>query len=278
MRNLIFFLYKYHTFILFFILQLIAFTIIYRFNNYQRASFLNITGGVSNNFYQTTNNIKNYFYLKQINDSLLVENARLRNQNIISFYQSGFTTTSISDTTYKQQYTYVAAGVVNNSIIYRNNYLTIDKGSAHGIKQGMGVISSNGVVGIVMSVSKNFATVLSVLNSNAKISAMLKKNDAFGSLIWDGDDPKMCRLLDVNKHVDVRSEDEVVTSKYSSIFPQGLPIGKVYSHMLQPGDNFYTIKVQLNTDFATIKTVYVVNNLFKQEQEELEKPNLQFDY
>jgi rod shape-determining protein MreC len=277
MRNLIFFLYKYHTFLLFFALQIIALTIFYRYNAYQRASFLNVTGGIANNFYETVNNTKNYFYLKRINDSLMVENARLRNQMLNAYYHTGVTSTFVTDTAYQQQYEYIAATVVNNSVIYRNNYLTLDKGSYHGIKQGMGVVTNNGVVGIVMSVSKNFCTVLSVLNSNSKISAMLKKNNAFGSLVWDGVDPTMCNLLDVNKHVDVKVNDEVVTSNYSKLFPQGLPIGSIYTYRLEPGDNFYTIKVKLNVDFSTLKTVYIIRNLLKEEQQTLENQSYKID-
>jgi rod shape-determining protein MreC len=134
----------------------------------------------------------------------------------------------------------------------------------------MGVISESGVVGIVMSVSDRYSTVLSLLNNNCKISAKMKKNGAFGSLVWDGDDPKFAKLLDVNKHVALSINDEVVTSNFSTIFPEGLPIGRVYSHFLDAGDNFHTIKVELNTDFSTLSTVYVIRNLFKEEQQTLE--------
>ena len=179
MRNLIFFLYKYYTFILFFSLEMVSLVILYQFNNYQRASFLNYTGGIASGFYESVNNTTNYFSLRRINDSLMNENARLRAQQLNAYYQSGFTLSSIVDTVYKQQYSYIAANVVNNSITKRNNYITIDKGRAHGIETDMGVISSNGVVGIVTSVSENFATIRSALNSGTKISAMLKKNNAF---------------------------------------------------------------------------------------------------
>lgn len=277
MRNLIFFIYKYYTFILFFTLELTSFVIVYRFNTYQRASFLNLTGGIANNFYEMVSNTNNYFGLRKLNDSLLVENARLRTQMLNAYYQNGITLSSINDSLYKQQYQYISANVVNNSVIYRNNYITIDKGSNHGIEQDMGVITNNGVVGIVLHVSKNYATVLSILNSNSKISAMLKKNNAFGSLVWDGIDPKFCRLLDVNKHIEIKTNDEVVTSNYSKIFPEGLPIGFIYSHTLDAGDNFHSIKVQLNTDFATLKSVYVIRNLLKDEQKNLETKSYKID-
>lgn len=270
MRNLIFFLYKYYTFILFFSLELFSFIILYQYNNYQRASFLNYTGSIASGFYQTINNTTNYFSLRNINDSLMAENARLRAQMINAYYQSGFAQTSINDTVYKQQYSYISANVVNNSVTKRNNYITIDKGSLAGIKSDMGAIGSNGVVGIVTSVSAHYATIRSALNSNTKISCMLRKNSAFGSLEWNGDDPKFSSLKYVNKHVPITGNDEVVTSNYSTLFPEGIPVGKIYSHSLDAGDNFHLIKVELYTNFAMLKNVYVIRNIFKEEQQSLE--------
>ncbi len=243
---------------------------LYQYNNYQKASFLNFTGGIASGFYESVNSTTNYFGLRNINDSLLVENARLRAQMLNAYYQSGFTQTSINDTVYKQQYSYISANVVNNSVTKRNNYITIDKGTLHGIEPDMGVISSNGVVGIVTSVSKHFATIRSALNGNTKISCMVKKNNAFGSLEWNGDDPKFSSLKYVNKHVPITTEDEVVTSNYSTLFPQGIPVGKIYSHTLDAGDNFHVIKIELYTDFSTLKNVYVIKNILKTEQQTLE--------
>jgi rod shape-determining protein MreC len=160
--------------------------------------------------------------------------------------------------------------VVNNSVTKLNNYITIDKGSDAGIEPDMGVIGSNGVVGIVTSVSEHYATIRSALNSNTKISCMFKKNNAFGSLEWNGDSPKFSSLKYVNKHVEISSNDEIVTSNYSKLFPQGIPVGRVFSHSLDAGDNFHYIKVELNTDFSTLKNVYVVKNILKNEQQNLE--------
>ncbi|MBU3662566.1 MAG: rod shape-determining protein MreC [Bacteroidetes bacterium] len=273
MRNLIFFLYKYYTFLLFFALEMFSFIVLYRYNNYQKANFLNFTGGVASQFYETVNNTTNYFSLREINDSLMSENARLRGQMLNAYYSDGFTQTSINDTFYKQQYSYISANVVNNSVTLRNNYITIDKGALHGIKPDMGVISSNGVVGIVTSVSNHFSTIRSALNSNTKISCMIKKNNAFGSLEWNGDDPTYSSLKYVNKHVPVTSNDEIVTSNYSTLFPQGISVGKVYSHSIEADENFHTIKVELHTNFSELKNVYVIRNILKEEQQALEALN-----
>ncbi len=258
-------------FFIFFLLEVLAFVILYRYNNYQKASFLNYTGSVSNNFYTGITNTKDYFNLRRVNDSLQLENARLRNQLIASYYQNNISTSTINDTVYKQQYTYLAARVVNNSVTKRNNYITLNRGRLHGIEEEMGVITENGIVGIVNHVSDHYCTVLSLLNSECRISAKIKKNGAFGALVWDGGDPKFAKLLDVNKHVPIAVNDEIITSNFSPIFPEGLPIGKIKEHSLEAGDNFHSIEVELYTDFGMLSTVYVIKNLFKQEQKALEE-------
>lgn len=270
MRNLIFFISKYYVFFMFFGLEIFSFIVIYRFNHYQKANFVNYTTGVTSSFYSAVSNTQQYFSLRRMNDSLQIENAKLRSQLFSSYYQNGLTVKNINDTLYKQQYEYIAATVVNNSVTKRNNYITLNRGSLHGIEPQMGVISESGIVGIVLSVSPRYCTVLSLLNNNCKISAKVKKNGAFGSLVWDGADPRIARLLDVNKHVPVSTNDLIITSNYSTIFPEGIPIGKIYSHTLDAGDNFHTIKVELFTDFSTVSTVYVIRNLLKQEQQTLE--------
>jgi rod shape-determining protein MreC len=270
MRNLIFFISKYYVFFLFFTLEIFAFVIVYRFNNYQKASFVNYTTGVTSSFYTTVNNTNQYFNLRRVNDSLQMENARLHSQLITSYYQNNFSPKQINDTMYKQQYEYIPATVVNNSVTKRNNYITLNRGKDHGVEPEMGVISETGIVGIVMSVSDHYCTVLSLLNNNCKISAKIKKNGAFGSLRWEGDDPKYAKLLDVNKHVPIATNDEIITSNFSTIFPEGIPIGRIFSHSLDAGDNFHTIKVELYTDFGTVSSVYIIRNLMKGEQTNLE--------
>lgn len=271
MRNLLFFLYKYYTFLLFFSLELFSLIILYQYNTYQRASFLNTTGAIAASFYEKVNNTTSYFSLRRINDSLLTENARLRTLQLNAYYQNGFTLSTLNDTNYKQQYSYISANVVNNSVIRRNNYITIDKGRLHGIEPNMGVISSNGVVGIVTAVSEHFSTIRSALNKDTKISAMLKKNGAFGSLEWKGDNPKYTNLVDVNKHVQVKVGDEVITNNFSTIFPVGIPVGVISEQSLDAGDNFHTLKVELYTDFSTLRNVYVIRNKFRDEQVDLER-------
>jgi rod shape-determining protein MreC len=270
MRNLLFFISKYYVFFLFFSLEIFSFVIIYRFNNFQKASFVNYTTGITSSFYSSISNTKQYFSLRRVNDSLQFENARLHSQLITSYYENKFIPKLINDTTYKQQYEYIPANIVNNSVTKRNNYITLNRGRDHGIIPEMGVISESGIVGIVMNVSEHYCTVLSLLNNNCKISAKIKKNGAFGSLVWDGNDSHFAKLLDVNKHVLISVNDEIITSNFSTIFPEGISIGRIYSHNLDAGDNFHTIKIKLNTDFGTVSSVYIIRNLMKEEQINLE--------
>jgi rod shape-determining protein MreC len=178
--------------------------------------------------------------------------------------------TVIKDTLRKQQYTYITARVINNSVNRRNNYLTLDKGSLQGIEKDMGVISSSGVVGIVKDVSKHYCTVMSVLHKNTRISARFNHNNYFGSPVWDGNDSREATLLDIAKHVKFSVGDTLVTTVFSSIFPEGVMVGVVKESNIKKGDNFYKITVNLSANFLNLSHVYIVNNLLKKEQQELE--------
>ena len=271
MRNLFAFIWKYYFVFLFILLEIIASFLIVQNNSFHKASFLNSSNVISASIFNTTNNISGYLGLRSTNELLAVENEKLHAQSILSFAKFYTNLWRINDTIYEQQYTYLSARVINNSIYKRNNYLTLNKGNRHGIKQEMAVISSNGIVGIVKDVSGNFSSVLSVLHKNSRISAKIKKNGYFGSLVWDGADFKICTLSDIPNHVKISKGDAIVTSKYSAIFPEGIPIGNIVDFKINPGDNFYTISVKLSTDFSNLSYVYVVNNLMKGEQITLEE-------
>lgn len=271
MRNLIFFIYKYYVFFLFLGLEIYSFVILYRYNNYQKASFLNYTANVSASFFNAVNSTTGYFNLRTLNDSLLQENARLRGQLLQSYYQNGIYSTRINDTLYKQQYEYISSSVVNNSVIKRNNYLTLDKGSNHGVQVYDGVISGNGVVGIVTQVTPHYSLVQSVLHSRNITNAKLKRTGDIGRVTWDGKNQLFANLNDVNMHVPVTVGEEVVTSNFSPVYPEGIPIGKVVSVDRKPENNFYDIRILLYTRFSKLKNVYIVRNLLKGEQLKLEE-------
>lgn len=250
--------------------EIFAFVVLFRFNNYQQASFLNYTASTSSSIYNAINSTTGYFNLKSLNDSLQAENARLRSQLLQSFYQNGFTTTSVNDTAFKQQYVYISAQVVNNSISKKNNFITIDKGSLHGVKRFDGVICPNGVVGIVWQVTPYYSLVQSVLNSKSNTGAKIKKTGDIGTVTWNGSNALFAQLSDVNTFVPVAIGDEVVSTSQSASYPEEISIGKIVKIDRNPEKNSYDITLLLHTPFSRLKNVYVVQNLFKESQQSAE--------
>ena len=275
MKNLVFFIYKYYVFFMFLAFEFFALIVLFRFNNYQQASFLNYTSSTSSTIFNTMNSTTGYFNLKTLNDSLQLENARLRTQSLQSYYQNGITKTEVNDTLFRQQYIYIAAQVVNNSISKRNNFITIDKGASHGVKRFDGVICPDGVVGIVWQVTPFYSLVQSVLNSKSSTGAKIKKTGDIGSITWDGSNSLFAQLSKVNTYVPVAVGDEVVSTAQSASYPEEIPIGKIVKIDRNPEKNDYDITLLIHTPFSRLKNVYVVRNLFKESQHAAETKALE---
>ncbi len=271
MRPLIQFLFKYYNFFLFLLLEFFAILIIYQNSYYQQSSILSAANAISGGIYGFSSGITDYIGLKSINKTLADENAHLLSLQKSSFIKTNNKVFVVNDTLYQQQYTYLSAKVISNTANRANNYLTLNKGLKQGIKKNMGVISSQGIVGIVKDVSENFCSVTSLLHSKTKISAKIKKNDNVGTIIWKGDDYRVVTLKDVPAHVKISVGDTIISSGYSMMFPEGILIGSIYSYEINKGKDFYEIRVKLFNDFNNISYVYVINNLMKDELNELEK-------
>jgi rod shape-determining protein MreC len=253
------------------LLEVTAFLLIVQNNKYQSASFLNSSNYVAGEVYSSVTSATQYLNLGVVNEQLANENAQYRNMMISSFVFYKDTSKTIIDTIRNQKYTFKQAKVINNSVNRQDNYITLNKGSLHGIKPDMAVITSNGIVGVVRAVSKNFSSVISVLNSNMRVSAKLRKSDYFGSLSWTGSDYRFATLSEVPTHVKIVKGDTIVTSGFSGIFPEDIPVGVVDKVELPEGSNFYEISVKLKTDFKNISYVYVVNNLLRKELTDIER-------
>ncbi len=269
MRPLLQFLIKHYNFFLFVILEFFAFFLIIKSNYYQQSVFINSSNSFSGGIYKTKSNITDYFSLKITNKILAEENALLRNSMQNAYLKTNNKIFVVNDTMYQQQYEYVEAAVISNSFNRINNYLTLNKGYNQGLRKEMGVITSQGVVGIIKDVSANFSTVTSVLHSKSKISAKIKKNNYIGTVVWEGGDYRMATLKDIPTHVKISSGDTIVTSGYSLIFPGDIMIGTIYLYDINKGNDFYDIKIRLTTDFNKVSYVYVVKSLMKDELEAL---------
>lgn len=273
MRNLILFFVRFHAFFLFLFLELLCLFLVVRYHTFQRNSTLSASNAVTGYIYETSANITGYLDLDRVNDSLRKENILLLAQLENAQRNNSYTEEVGCNNKYEPAYVYIDAKVISNSTTKPNNYLVIDRGSDHGIEANMGVMLRNGVVGIVKDVSPHFATVLSVLHKDTKISARLKGKEYVGSLQWPGTDPKTAVVKGIPKHVKIAEGDTLVTSGFSSIFPEDVMVATVKSFELQPGNNFYDIDVDLSANFETLRYVYVVKYLFKEEQQQLEEDN-----
>lgn len=271
MRNLLLFLARFHLFFIFVLLQLVSFSLYLRHNHYQKAIFLSTANTVTGTFYEGVSDVEEYFSLQSENEKLQYENAKLRALLNESLYIDTAEFTLTTDTFLNQKYLYIPAKVVRNTTHLKNNYITLNIGSTHGVKEDMGVISPQGVVGIVHKVSPHFCTVISLLNSYALIPPKIDSVLNNGSIKWDGKDPRYAVLEDINMHVPLKKGMEIVTSGLSSVFPENIPIGTLEETVIPEGGNFYETKVKLHTNFENLQKVYVVQNLYAVEQDTLEK-------
>lgn len=270
MRNLLIFITKYNAFFLFIIFEVAALIVYVKYNSFQKASFINSANEVTGNLYARVSELNSYLTLRDANDSLARENARLRNQLKSSFYADTASKHKVVDTIYKQQYEYIVARVINNSVNRSFNYITINRGSEQGIAKGMGVMCNLGIVGKVMYVSPHFSVVQSLLHKDSKFSAMLADTKEIGSVVW-GDDlnPHKGEMKDVSNNAVPRVGEAVVTSGYS-LFPKGIPIGKISNLHTKAGGYALNMEVTLAVDFSKLQYVNVVENKFAKEQEGLE--------
>ena len=270
MRNLWIFISKYNAFFLFLIFEVAALIIYVKYNSFQKATFINSANEVTGTWYTRTNEFYTYLSLKDVNDSLAHENARLRNQLKSSLYVDTINKHKVTDTVYKQQYEYIVAKVINNSTNRSSNYITINKGSKQGVAKGMGVICNLGIVGKVVFVSDHFSVIQSLLHKDSQFSAMLAKNKEIGYVEWGDDmDPHKGLLKDVSNNAVPKLGEQVVTSGYS-LFPEGIPIGKVSNLRTRNGGYSLNMEITLAVDFGRLQFVDVVDNKFANEQSAVE--------
>lgn len=246
-----------------------------RNNNYHQSVFFSSSNTVMATFYSAGSTISDYFYLKSTNESLAAENTALKNQltNLQNKYDAiqnldAVDTLQLSP---EKELTYIQAKVINNSTNKLLNYITINKGKRDGVYSDMGVINEDGVVGVVANVSDKFAVIIPILNPKIQINSKFAHNNYSGPIHWDGNDYRFAKLNDIARHVIFNEGDTIVTSGYSSSFPEGLIVGTVKDFNIKESDAYYHIKVGLSVNFKTLTHVKVINYKHFQEQDALEK-------
>lgn len=260
MHYLLAFLWKHNFFFLFILLELVAFALITNSRNYQGAIIISATSELTGNLNLASTNLANYLNLNEANQLLLEQNTKLLQNQSSSFL--------VSDTNfyYKDSlYRYIGAKVISISTHKRNNYMMLNRGSKHGIKKDMGVISGEGIVGTVIGVSKNFCSVMLLLHKDAKISVRIKKNNQLVNAVWNEINYKYGTLEDIPAHLQLNYGDSIISSGNSFIFPAGIRIGNIENYNSESGKSLNTAKIKFSTDFNSLYYVYIIDNLFTPE-------------
>ena len=271
MRTLLRFIQRYSNLLLFLLLETIAIAFMIQDSSYQRSKLIGLNREITGFTYSKIDGAREYFSLRQVNQQLTEENLNLRNR--MDQYANRMDTAIVfSEIRDPYRYFFVPSRIVHNSVYKQYNYLTLDRGKKDGVFKDMGVISDQGMVGIILESSQNFATVIPILNRDFKLSVKIKSNDYAGILQWEGDSPLFAMLTEIPFHVDILESDTILTSGFSSIFPEGIEVGIIESYVLEKG-NFYDIKVKLSTDFQRLFHVNVIRNFRQEEQLNLEDQN-----
>jgi len=274
MQQLINFIQKYRYFLFFLFLELIAFQLIINNLSFHKSKFISSASSITGGFYNKINTISDYFQLDIENKELLNENLILRNK--LEKLSQNMDTVAVSKifnkTKFIQRYSYFQGRVEKNQFRNNYNFLTINLGEKDSITPEMGVINSKGILGITENVLQSYSRVRSILNKNSKINAKLKNSNYFGTLTWDGLDYNITQLLDIPRQAKLKVGDTIITGGMSSIFPDGIPIGRV-NNIINELSIKRIINIQLFNDMSNLKNIYVVKDFDKQQLMNLEKLN-----
>lgn len=271
MRNLLDFINAHFHWFVFLLLEVMGLTLLFRHNSLQSAAFMSTANTVAAKVYEAESAVKHYFHLAHLNEELTMRNAYLEHEvqtlsEKLDEQKGDSTYRALSASSVLQGYRLTPAKVVQNSIHERDNYMTIDKGTADGVHPDMGVISGKGVVGIVYLSADHYSVVIPVLSSKSSISCMIQRRGYFGYLRWDGKASNIAYVDDVPRHARFAIGDRIVTSGYSSVFPPGIAVGKII-HVFNSADGLsYSVQVQLYTDFGNVRDVLVIDDALMRER------------
>lgn len=271
MNNLLAFLAKHNHWLLFVVLEVMSLALLFQFNSYQGSVWFTSANVVTGKFYEINSSVESFISMGKLNEQLTMRNVYLERQvkHLSEMLERGNSDSTLLRSIQVQllsQYKLIPAKVVSNSINKQDNLITIDKGSLDGIRPDMGVVSGNGIVGVVYLVSPHYSMIIPVLNSHSNISVMIENRGYFGVLHWEGGDSKMAFVDDIPRHARFNGGDNIVTSGYSALFPPGILVGKVHRTYNSPDGMSYRLRINLATDFSNLRDVCVINDAKLQER------------
>lgn len=255
-------------------LEATSLVMLFRFNIFHHSVWATQTNAVVAKVLEWESDMHSYLQLKEANEQLVDENLVLMHNNQILRDELAALK---HDTSYVEtlmlehlaDVKMIPARVISNSVRMKDNIITLDKGTLDGVREEMGVVSGTGVVGIVYQCSPHYSLVLPILNSHSSISCRLRGTDFFGSLTWKGGSTLDAYLNGIPLHARFRVGDVVETSGHSSVFPEGIFVGKVSEVLSSADGTSYELKVRLSVDIATLRNVNVIENPEKSELDTL---------
>ena len=265
MHNLVEFIKKNFHWFLFLILEIISMVLLFRFNGYHGSVWFTSANVISGKIYEITSNVNQFFSLTDLNKQLTQRNVVLEKQVQALSHKINLLTadTTIADKEIRHALStsrLIHARVISNSINKQDNFITLDKGAADGVQPDMGVVCGTGIVGIVFQVTQHYSIVIPVLSSHSKISCQIEGSGYFGYLTWDGKMSRYAYVDDIPRHARFHLYDKVVTSGYSSVFPQGLMVGKILHVYNSPDGLSYRLMIELSTDFGKLRDVCIIDD------------------
>lgn len=269
MRNLIDFILSHYHWFIFIALEAVSIVLLFNYNSYQGSVWVSSANSMAGLVYEGEAKIQSFFSLTRLNEQLSRRNVYLEQQVkelSAALERDGMDSTTLSALSNPTPYKLIPAQVVSNTVHKKDNLMTINKGEADGVHKDMGVVSGHGVVGIVYMAGRHYSVVIPALSSQSSISCKIERRGYFGYLHWEGGYSNLAYVDDIPRHARFKLYERVVTSGYSSVFPEGVAVGKIL-HVYNSSDGVsYRLQVQLYTDFANLRDVYVVDNSAMREQ------------
>ena len=266
MNNLWEFLQRHSHWFLFGVLEVLSLVLLFQYNSYQNSVWFSSANAVAGTIYQWRAEVGSFFTLKQANKDLTLRNYHLERQ--LAHLRRLYTDLTNKPTAeedkgmqFLNQYNVIPAKVIANELDRTDNLLTIDRGEADGVRPGMGVACGNGIVGVTYLTSKHYTVVIPVLNSHSsRISCAIRGHGYFGVLRWYGEDASHAYVEDIPRHARFKRGDWVETNGFSSIFPEGIAVGRVEQVYNSRDGLSYRLKIRLATDFGNLRDVVVIND------------------
>jgi rod shape-determining protein MreC len=275
MQNILRFLAKYSTILLFIVLQAVSLYLLFNYNSFQQSAFFSTSNRLNGWLFSMQESVTGYLDLRENNESLLRQNneLELKVANLESVVRRYSDTTEMPLLRMKEadEFSLIPARVIKNSVSHERNYVTLNVGKMDGISPEMGVANADGIVGVVSLVSDHYSVVMPILNPEIQFSCKLKNSNASGSLRWDGFDRRFAYLNEIPPYVSVSKGDTVITSGFSAIFPEGLMVGTVEDYRIGEDANFLKLKVRLATHFDALSNVRVIRYKHREELKKIEK-------